>query len=230
MRAHYLQHVPFEGLGYIQEWLTANGHSISSTRFYESPAALPSVQDFDLLIIMGGPMNVNEEAKYSWLAAEKELIRQAIKANKKILGICLGAQLIAAAAGGRVFPHMVKEIGWFPVTFQDSFAKWLGKSIPAEQIFFHWHGDTYTLPEGFFNHATTEACGQQLYTSGNNIVGIQFHPEMKTEGVKALVENDGDELQNKPFIQTKQTILSTQQYFEKAEELMNAILERLMGS
>lgn len=228
MRAHYLQHVPFEGLGYIQEWLTANGHSISSTRFYESPVKLPSVHDFDALIIMGGPMNVNEEAKYPWLAAEKELIRQAIKANKKILGICLGAQLIAAAAGGRVFPHTVKEIGWFPVTFQDSFAKWLGKTIVTEQVFFHWHGDTYTLPEEFFNHATTEACSQQLYTSGNNIVGIQFHPEMKTEGVKALVENDGDELQDKPFIQTKQTILSTQQYFEKAEELMDAIFKRLL--
>lgn len=229
MRAHYLQHVPFEGLGYIQEWLTANGHSISSTRFFEQQAILPAVEDFDALIIMGGPMNVNEEEKYSWLAAEKELIRQAIKANKKILGICLGAQLIATAAGGRVFQHTVKEIGWFPVRFGDSFSKWLGKMVPGEQIFFHWHGDTYSLPEGFVNHAVTEACGQQLYTSGDNIVGIQFHPEMKAEGVKALVENDGDELQDKPFIQTRETILSTQQHFGKAKELMDRILERLFS-
>jgi GMP synthase-like glutamine amidotransferase len=229
MRTHYLQHVSFEGLGYIQDRLITNGHSISRTQLYEKQFTLSSVQDFDALIIMGGPMNVDDEEKYPWLAAEKELIRQAIKANKKILGICLGAQLIATVAGGRVFPHTVKEIGWFPVMFHEGFAKWLSRDIPATQTFFHWHGDTYTLPEGFINHAGTEACNQQLYTSGNNIVGIQFHPEMKPEGVNALVENDGDELQDKPFIQTKQTILSTQQHFEGAHAVMGSILDRLFG-
>jgi GMP synthase-like glutamine amidotransferase len=229
MRIHYLQHVPFEGLGYIQDWLTVNGHSISSTRLYENPVMMPSLHDFDGLVIMGGPMNVSEEGKYPWLSAEKELIRQAITAGKKILGICLGAQLIAAAAGGKVFPHTVKEIGWFPVHFQPSLAEWSGREITPEQVFFHWHGDTYTLPAGFINHASTKACGQQLYTSGDNIMGMQFHPEMTAAGVQALVENDGDELQEKPFIQTGETILSTLQHFENAHALMAILLERLFN-
>ena len=228
MRVHYLQHVPFEGLGYIGDWLVAKQYTISGTRLYEPSAKLPGLHEFDALVIMGGPMNVNEEDKYPWLASEKELILAAINSNKKVLGICLGAQLIVAAAGGNVFPHPFKEIGWFPVQFDPAFETWFGRSIPAGQTFFHWHGDTYLLPEGFINHATTEACGQQLYTAGDHIMGIQFHPEMTIAGVKALVENDGNELQEKPFIQTREMILSSQQHFEKAHSMMAALLERLL--
>jgi GMP synthase-like glutamine amidotransferase len=229
MHVHYLQHVPFEGLGFIEDWLKTNGHSISSTPLYEQPAGMPSPDAFDALVIMGGPMNVNEEDKYPWLAAEKAMIRESIAAGKKILGICLGAQLIAAAAGGQVFPHTVKEIGWFPVNFKPGMADWLHRDITAEQTFFHWHGDTYTLPDGFINHASTEACSQQLYTCGDNIMGIQFHPEMTAAGVQALVKNDGAELQEKPFIQTEQTILSTRQHFEQAHALMAILLDRLFN-
>lgn len=229
MRVHYLQHVPFEGLGCIEGWLTANGHSISSTRLYEEAAVMPSVHEFDGLVIMGGPMNVNEGQEHPWLGPEKELIREAIGAGKKIIGICLGAQLIAAAAGGKVFANTEKEIGWFPVNFQSSLADWLGRDLKPEQIFFHWHGDTYTLPGGFINHASTKACHQQLYTSGDNIAGIQFHPEMTVAGVESLVKHDGDELQEKPFIQTEQTILSTVEHFEKSHAFMALLLERLFG-
>ena len=101
MRAHFLQHVPFEGLGSIESWLHANGYQISATRLFDSEA-LPSLDEIDLLIAMGGPMSVNDEQEYPWLTTEKEFVRDAIHSGKPVLGICLGAQLIAAALGARV--------------------------------------------------------------------------------------------------------------------------------
>lgn len=106
MRAHYLQHVPFEGLGYIESWLRAKGYPVTGTRFFES-TRLPSLDEFDILIVMGGPMSANDESTFPWLGQEKEFIRNAIEAGKSILGICLGAQLIASAMGARVFPNPV---------------------------------------------------------------------------------------------------------------------------
>jgi len=114
MRAHYLQHVPFEGLASIGRWLDAAGYEISATRLFD-PEKLPSLDNIDLLVIMGGPMSVNDEKAFPWLAAEKQFVRDAIDSGKAVLGICLGAQLIASALGARVYPNAVKEIGWFPI-------------------------------------------------------------------------------------------------------------------
>src|SRR5690606_3581623 len=114
MRAHYLQHVPFEGLGSIEPWLRARGFSVTATRFFEDPA-LPDPRGIDLLVVMGGPMSVNDDASLPWLVDEKRFVRAAIDANIPVLGICLGAQLIASAMGARVQPGREKELGWFPV-------------------------------------------------------------------------------------------------------------------
>ena len=114
MRAHYLQHVPFEGLGSIEPWLGAAGYEITSTRFFES-AGLPDPAMIDLLVVMGGPMSVNDEDKLPWLTPEKRFIRAAINYGKPVLGICLGAQLIASAMGAMVYRNSVKEIGWLPI-------------------------------------------------------------------------------------------------------------------
>ena len=110
MRAHYLQHVPFEGLGSIETWLQTAGYEITSTQFYES-VDLPRVEEIDFLVVMGGPMSVNDEKGYPWFVDEKEFIRSVIESGKPTLGICLGAQLIAHAMGGKVFQNSVKEIG-----------------------------------------------------------------------------------------------------------------------
>ena len=114
MRAHYFQHVPFEGLGSIQPWLDAAGYEVTCTRFFES-ARLPELDGVDFLIAMGGPMSVNDDDELPWLVQEKHFIRRAVEAGKPVLGVCLGAQLIASAMGARVYSHDVKEIGWFPV-------------------------------------------------------------------------------------------------------------------
>ena len=114
MRAHYFQHVPFEGLGSIEPWLQKAGYEITSTRFYES-TELPDLKTIEVLIVMGGPMSVNDEDKFPWLVAEKQFIRDAIAKRKPVLGICLGAQLIASTLGAIVYSNQEKEIGWFPI-------------------------------------------------------------------------------------------------------------------
>ncbi|WP_200821297.1 type 1 glutamine amidotransferase [Oceanicoccus sp. KOV_DT_Chl] len=115
MRAHYLQHVPFEGLGSIETWLHTAGYDISSTKLYAAES-LPALDGIEMLIIMGGPMSVNDEEQYPWLGNEKTFIQQAIDSGIPVLGICLGAQLIASAMGAKIFANPVKEIGWFPIT------------------------------------------------------------------------------------------------------------------
>ncbi len=117
MNAHYLQHVPFEGIGSIEGWLSRNGARVGRTRLYQGEA-LPDVERMetnDLLVVMGGPMSVNDEGTFPWLAAEKAAIRAAVRRGVRVLGICLGAQLIASALGARVYRNSVKEIGWFPI-------------------------------------------------------------------------------------------------------------------
>ena len=114
MRARYLQHVPFEGLGSIESWLKMSGYEISCTPFFES-AELPDIDEFDLLIVMGGPMGVHDKNKHPWLVKEKAFIKDAIESKKIVLGVCLGAQLIAHAMGAKVLKNRHREIGWFPI-------------------------------------------------------------------------------------------------------------------
>jgi GMP synthase-like glutamine amidotransferase len=104
MRAHFFQHVPFEGLGSIESWLRDAGAKATGTRFFKAEP-LPRLDDIDLLIVMGGPMSVNDEADLPWLASEKRFIRRAIEEGKAVVGVCLGAQLIANAMGARVYPN-----------------------------------------------------------------------------------------------------------------------------
>ncbi|MGH8655750.1 MAG: type 1 glutamine amidotransferase [Gammaproteobacteria bacterium] len=144
MRAHYLQHVPFEGLGSIDPWLRSSGAEVTGTKFFEN-SMLPNVNDIDLLVVMGGPMSVNDEADLPWLVTEKQLIRAAIEKERAVVGICLGAQLIANAMGAPVYPNKEKEIGWFPVSRAPAHDPRGLFSFPAELLVFHWHGETFDL-------------------------------------------------------------------------------------
>ena len=120
LRIHVFQHVPFEGPAFIGEWLTSRGHRITTTGFFsrEHDSPLPHVADYDWLIVMGGPMSVNDTDTCPWITAERECIRDAVSAGKTVLGICLGAQLIAAALGAGVYPNYYREIGWFPISIE----------------------------------------------------------------------------------------------------------------
>ena len=133
-----LQHVPFEGLGSIKSWLSGAGYEITKTQFFKS-ANLPDVDEIDFLIIMGGSISVNDEDTFPWLALEKTFIRNAIHSSKPLLGICLGAQLIASAMGADVFRNPVKEIGWFPVQGVSSSGDSFFSFPPSMEVFHSIH-------------------------------------------------------------------------------------------
>src|SRR3990172_9270172 len=111
MRLHWLQHVAFEGLGSIEPWAAASGFTVSATRFHAGDP-LPSLAGIDWLVVMGGPMGVHDHGRHPWLTDEKRLLEAALARGLRVLGICLGAQLVAEALGAAVRPHRVKEIGW----------------------------------------------------------------------------------------------------------------------
>jgi GMP synthase (glutamine-hydrolysing) len=227
LNIHYFQHVPFEGLGNIEQWCKENGHLLSATRFYES-ASLPDLKEIDWLIIMGGPMSVNDEKKYPWLAAEKKLIRQAINEEKTVIGICLGAQLIAESLGAEVYQNDQKEIGWFPI-------KLTSKALQHKLFFnlqnpitvFHWHGDTFGIPENAIHLATSEACSNQGFLYQNKILGLQFHVETTEESLHQMFANGKDELVNGQHIQTEKELENTQEFFENNRRFLFALLDRL---
>ena len=226
MRAHYFQHVPFEGLGSIEPWLKNAGYEISSTQFFNSEV-LPEIKDIDLLVVMGGPMSVNDEQKYPWLAKEKKYIRSAINVGRSVLGICLGAQLIANAMGSRVFPNSVKEIGWFPVKAVES-ENTFAFQFPKEIEVFHWHGETFSLPKGAVKIAESKGCENQAFQIGSNVIGLQFHLETTPLSAKAIIENCRDELVEGEYIQSETDILSApKERYLSINSLMGEVLEYL---
>jgi len=203
MRVHFIQHVSFENPGNLVDWAKEENHITSFTKIDEAPV-FPDVQAFDMLIIMGGPMGVYEEDKYDWLKPEKEFIRAAIDAGKKVLGICLGSQLVAEVLGSKVYPHTEKEIGWWPVyKVENELTMPVTKNLPDNFVAYHWHGDTFDLPEGAVQLFSTKACIQQGFLWGKNVATMQFHPEATTELVRDMISHGKDELGESPHIQSQ---------------------------
>ncbi len=208
MRAHYLQHAPFEALGSIEAWLRTAGAVLKGTRFFES-ARLPELKDLDLLVVLGGPMSVNDEADFPWLVEEKCFIRECVKAGKSVLGICLGAQLIASAMGGRVYRNPVKEIGWFPVHGVPSLDGSTFCFPPSLEVF-HWHGETFDLPTGAIRIARSQACENQAFQVNRRVIGLQFHLETTPEAAQAMVSHCGAELTSAEYVQPGAAILAAE--------------------
>ncbi len=208
MRAHYLQHIPFEGLGSVETWLKAAGAEIKSTRLFES-AKLPTPEDVDLLIVLGGPMSVNEEGDFPWLVEEKRLIRDCVQAGKSVLGICLGAQLIASAMGAPVYHNRAKEIGWFPVYGVPSLDRSMFCFPPSLEVF-HWHGETFDLPPGSIRIARSQACENQAFQLNPRVIGLQFHLETTPESAQTMVSHCGAELTPAEYVQSGAAILAAE--------------------
>jgi GMP synthase-like glutamine amidotransferase len=168
---------------------------------------LPSVEDIDLLVILGGPMSVNDEADLTWLVAEKRFIRQAIEKEKAVVGICLGAQLIASATGARVYPNKEKEIGWFPVSSALSGGARRLFAFPPQSLVFHWHGETFDLPSGAVRLARSIACENQAFQLGRRVIGLQFHLETTPESARDIVRNCRADLAPSRYVQSEAEIL-----------------------
>lgn len=229
MRAHYLQHVPFEGLGSIAPWLAAAGYEITATRLFEE-AEFPNPAEIDLLIVMGGPMSVNDEADFAWLRPEKAFVRGVIEAGRPVLGICLGAQMIASAMGARVYRNAAKEIGWFPVRgiSRDDGGVF---AFPRAVEVFHWHGETFDLPPGALRLAESEGCENQAFQLGEAVIGLQFHLETTPESAREIVAHCRDELAPSRYVQSEASILSAEpEKYRTINELMAQVLAFLRSA
>jgi GMP synthase-like glutamine amidotransferase len=228
IRLHYLQHEPDEGPAYVATYAKARWWRVSRTALY-TDNRFPPMAEFDALVIMGGSMNVYEEDKYPWLAAEKKFIADAIAARKKIVGICLGAQLIADVLGAKVTRNRYKEIGWFPINFtpQASTLPVL-RSIPESMTVFHWHGDTFGIPQGAVHIAQSEGCANQGFVYGDRVVALQFHIESDAESIAKMVATFDEKAEGSPFVQTIERISTLSgQVMEKAHQALETLLDNL---
>jgi GMP synthase-like glutamine amidotransferase len=229
MNAHYFQHVSFEGLGSIEHWLETVGYKTTRTQFFNS-ANLPKSEEIDFLIVMGGPMSVNDEDEFPWLVQEKKFIHAFIKSGKPVLGVCLGAQLIACALGARVYKNPVKEIGWFPIKGTPSTER-TSFTFPSSAEVFHWHGETFDLPSGAIRLARSEGCENQAFQFGASVIGLQFHLETTPESAQEIVGHCRNELSPSAYVQTESEILSAApEKYWLINSLMNKVLSFLKGT
>jgi GMP synthase-like glutamine amidotransferase len=231
MRLLLLQHDPLDGPGSLTEWAAARGHTIFTCLICRGDP-LPPVGSFDLLVSLGGPMGAYDEEKHPWLAAEKEYLRQAVAAGKKILGLCLGCQLLADALGGKAFRHTCKEFGWQPIEPTTAGGEWFG----AQGTFhaFQWHGDTYTLPPGAVQLARNEASEQQAFLmkgpTGDQVLGLQFHLEWTERMAREALAEPGVAPPPSPSVQTPGEILADPTLFDSAKKRFFALLDRFTAA
>lgn len=220
MRIHWLQHADYEELGCIAPALSA--HTLSHTRLYAGDA-LPDADAFDALIVMGGPMNIYEYDVHPWLRAEKAFIKAAIDAGKRVLGICLGAQLIADTLGAPTTRNAETEIGWLELALsEDGRREPLFAGFPERFTAFHWHGDTFAIPHGSRTLMSSAGCINQAYAVGERIVGIQFHLEVTAANARIWFEHGAPAPSR--YVQSAADILAQLDHFGANNRLMLQLL------
>jgi GMP synthase-like glutamine amidotransferase len=230
MHIHVIQHVPFEGPGSIADWAARNSHAISIAKMFAQDP-FPVLDAIDWLVVMGGPMGIHDETDFPWLAEEKLFIRKAVEERKILIGICLGAQLLADALNASVYANRHKEIGWFPVTFsEDALRLKLFHFFGKEEEVFHWHGDTFDLPSGATLLAESAGCANQAFVWEERIFGFQFHLEITGRGAAGLVEHCGNDITQGEYIQRPEEMLSDAARFKRINRLMDNFLTNLSES
>jgi GMP synthase-like glutamine amidotransferase len=233
MKLCYFQHVPFEGLGAIEPWARSREHEVRAVRLFAGEPP-PEPDACDMLVVLGGPMNADEEDRYPFLAAEKRAIERAIGAGRAVFGICLGSQLVARVLGAPVGRNEHEEIGWFPVDLTDEGARSpLLAGVPRRFETFHWHGDRFDVPASAVLAARSEACAHQAFVYGDRVVGLQFHPEATERSIALMLEHEGDELAGpaaRPFVQTPAEIGSAARPYAENARAIAAILDNLERS
>ena len=226
MHLHYIQHVPFETPGKILDWAKDRGHRVTGTRLYAGEA-LPAAETPDWLVVMGGPMSIGDEKAYPWLTVEKRFIEAALEQNKTIIGVCLGAQMLASVLGANVYRNKFREIGWFEVKLtRDAAAFPATRRLPRKFTPLHWHGDTFDIPRGAVNIAESKGCTNQMFVYGGRVIGLQFHLELTEQGVGDLVENCRHEIESAPYIQTPETITADKTRLQTGHTILNSLLDR----
>ena len=230
MHWHCLQHVPFEGPGHLATWVAERRHTMTFTKLWED-ASFPPPDQYDGLFILGGPMNVYEDSKYTWLTEEKKFIALAVKERKPVLGICLGAQLLSITMGGSVTKSRYNEIGWFPIHLtRESHSSFPFCDFPDHFMAFHWHGDRFSIPPGATHVANSDACHEQAFVYKDHVVGVQFHLESTYDNIASLIEHCGDDIGVGPYIQHPKAIQDLADCLPSARYNLFKLLDSLIGT
>jgi len=197
-KAVVIQHVPHEGLGIIEGELNKKGIlNVEYVRVYQNDRVPRRLKEDSSLIVMGGPMGAYEDDIYPFIKDELYLIESALKSDAPVLGVCLGSQLMARAAGAKVYKGKTKEIGWYKLYLTEEGEKdRLLLGFPREMDVFQWHGDTFGIPENGTLLATAELCTNQALRVGKNIYGLQFHVEVTEGMIYEWIDTYDEELQS----------------------------------
>jgi GMP synthase-like glutamine amidotransferase len=229
MHIHYLQHAAFEDAANISAWARERGHRLTHTRL-DLDQSLPDPQSLDWLVVMGGPMNVDEDEIHPWLVREKVFIRRVIDRGVPVIGVCLGGQLICNVLGGQVTKNRQKEIGWFPLTLtSEAVGSPLFARFPQHVPAFHWHGDTFSIPPGAIRLAASEGCDNQAFQYGRHVVALQFHWDYSLQSVETMIRHCGDELIAAPGIQQPAEMLARAERFDEIRVLLYELLDALVA-
>lgn len=221
-----LKHFSFDDESAIAGWAARNRHRLQVLDPSDA-AEFPPGTDFGMLIVLGGPMSVYEEDRHPWLIREKRFVRQCVEDGKPVLGICLGAQMLAEALGGTVRRNDQKEIGWHPVR-RTAEKHPIFDGMPETFVSFQWHGDTFTLPEGARRLAYSEACGNQAFAYGDRVLGLQFHLETTPACIGTMLDVWADELAAKaPYVQAPGDIAAQTERSRASHAMLSGILDRL---
>ena len=216
MKIYCLQHDPYVTSGTIPEWANSRNVNFITIELYNETYFHPVPDEEAALIILGGPMNIYETEKYPFLNDSRKIIKDFINAGNKVFGICLGAQLISDVMGAKVSKNDHKEIGWWEVQVRNT---GLFADYPPLPYLFHWHEDVFDLPEGAILWASTGISSHQAYTLGENILAVQFHPEVNDELIDTFLKNDRKSKRPNcgigPYSQSKEEILSLSKEYLK---------------
>jgi len=223
-RIHCLHHSTLGGEIHLDAWAAARGCSWTSSIVPEAES-LPGPEEVDCLAVMGGPMSVWEEREHPWLRAEKRLLERYIAAGRPVLGVCLGAQLLAEVLGARTYPGPHLEVGWHPLrATAESQDHPLGRLLPEQFETFLWHGDTFDLPHGALHLAASEAFPNQAFLY-ERALALQFHLEVRPDWVQRIAARDAGQLPEGDFVQPLRSVLGKPESLYRAN---NQLLERLL--
>lgn len=222
------QHAANEGPGKLLSLLERRGLEFQTIFWPDPDVPAQRAEDFSGCIILGGAMNIYQHRDHPWLVQEKALLSDFLAAELPVLGICLGAQLIADALGGKVFQNPSEEIGWWPVQFSDAAGE-LFPSLPVSATVLHWHGDTFCLPDGARRLATSAACENQAFVFGHRIVGLQFHPEVDMPLARDFCCTDGEfHWPDGEWVQSKNQLLdATPAHQAETDAILHAVFDFL---
>ncbi|MCH8029634.1 MAG: gamma-glutamyl-gamma-aminobutyrate hydrolase family protein [Candidatus Dadabacteria bacterium] len=226
MNVAVLKHVPHEHLGTIEHSLRENGVEYFFVNSYEGGSEWVEPDDIDGVIVMGGPMSVYDTDTYTFLNTHERLIRMAVNRGLPVLGICLGAQLVAKSLGAKVIKNNVKEIGWYSltVTTEGREDRLFGHFCDVETVF-QWHGDTFEIPPGGTLLAESELCKNQAYRVGDNVYGLQFHVEITRDMIGRWLEvpENAVEISTLDYIDPAEIRSLNHMHLERMNELSSAV-------